>query len=409
MDIQLLVRTPNDEIIFSNKYDCKYISYFSDEYVEIIYTQYDIRLVKIYYSGDFFAIKLSNVPSNYIYSDKYNAYMPERINDHNSDIRRYWGYVTPQCYNFSKVDISYYKSNTFKSNQMMKDLFPYIYGFEFETNSGAIPGHDCYDSNLVPLFDGSITGYEYVTTPLNSKHILDSIRNHISLLNKYTTFNKNCSIHIHIGGFPVTIDSVKLLLKHWYKFQNIIQSYLPYYVYNTENFKSSGKSYCQKIGVFNLASFYHKFTGNNLIDDNSLFLDNQYDDQENHKWTVLGRYFNMNIMHLISGKDHKTIEFRFLHPTKSIVELQLWTIILSAFVKYVADCYKSEKFNTIITLDKVLNILPINLKDNIEQKLEILKHLSKLQINRYDFAGINNELKESYFDVTNFNNDLCVD
>ena len=77
-------------------------------------------------------------------------------------------------------------------------------GFEFETSAGIIPEEIALRDGLVPLRDGSISGLEYssvVLTPDNDG--LSLLKQQLETLRQYTSFNKECALHIHFGKFPM--------------------------------------------------------------------------------------------------------------------------------------------------------------------------------------------------------------
>lgn len=253
-----------------------------------------------------------------------------------TDSKYVFNYPIDRCYNFSKLSLKpkYIKLIPDKEFTYIED---FTFGLEYETSAGNIPWLSCIDTNLVPLYDGSINGHEYVTFPLT--HIdLPIIKQHLKLLERYTFYDKNCSLHIHFGNFPINNSYINRLCKFWCHFQWSISMYIPRYSYYTERYKSNGKAYNKPFpSIASLPTFYKRFTGNKYNDDQSFYLPNSYDSTEERKWEVHGRYFNMNIMHLISGDAHKTVEFRFLRPTTDYSEIKWYLLILSAFLIYVIN------------------------------------------------------------------------
>ena len=142
-------------------------------------------------------------------------------------------------------------------------------------------------------------------------------------------------------------------------------------------------------------SFYEKYTGNKFEDNDSFYLPNTYDANEIRKWEVHGRYYNMNIMHLISGKEHKTVEFRFLSPTTNYDEIKWYILVLGAFLRYViesnAKTYKGISVQKVITY-----VFPKDLSDKLLLEGKKLYNLHKIQINSKDFSGTNRYLKDLY-------------
>ncbi|MBQ0113708.1 MAG: amidoligase family protein [Bacteroidales bacterium] len=306
-----------------------------------------------------------------------------------------FNYPIGKNYNFCKISIP--------KNIILNEVDPefeyikqYTMGLEYETSCGNIPWLDCLKYNLVPLYDGSITGHEYVTFPMEYKEF-NQIQTHLELLKTYTDYDKDCSLHIHFGGFPVQIPYIKKLMKYWNIFQNQIEQYLPEWCYQVENYKSNGKAYNRPYpSYFIFRSFYERTTGNKYVeDDGILYQPNRFDEDEIRKWEVHGRYFNMNIMHLISGECHKTVEFRFLHPTHNYYEIKWYILLLAAFLNFVQKNVDTK--NNTISIEKVLeSTYPADVCERILNEGVKLNHLRKVQMSNYDRAGIKFKMKNFY-------------
>ena len=107
--------------------------------------------------------------------------------------------------------------DAFNGKQEIKDhetLYPlskylkYTFGLEFETSQGYVPEDVCYRDGLIPLRDGSITGPEYSTVILKGGEGLSLLHQQIETLKEYTNFNKECSLHVHLGGYPLKPDTI---------------------------------------------------------------------------------------------------------------------------------------------------------------------------------------------------------
>lgn len=339
------------------------------------------------------------VPLYWRNSDSCYVIDSKLANNNIRDSKHIFYYPIARCYNFSKLDLEP------KNIQLVPDkefiyVKPFTFGLEYETSGGNIPWLDCIDTNLVPLYDGSINGHEYVTFPLTYSD-LSIIKQHLKLLDKYTCYDKNCSLHIHFGNFPIDVDKINSLCKFWYYFQWQINKYIPEYSYFVERYKDNGKAYNKPFpNIKSLSAFYNQYTGNDYNDVNSFYLPNTFDSTEDHKWEVHGRYYNMNIMHLISGNEHKTVEFRFLRPTTNYYEIKWYILILSAFLTYVIKS-EDNKYNK-ITLDKVIDFTyPEDIASELKTEGKKLYHLHKIQMTNGDYGGISKYIKEIYL------NNIC--
>lgn len=329
---------------------------------------------KLYWNNKYgFYVGSSDLESNYKTQSKY-----------------IWPYPINKAYNLVKT-FDDFTIPEVDSEPCYLNL-PFTIGMEFETCSGNIPWIKLKENALVPLYDGSISGHEYVTLPLTMKQV-PVIRRYIQLLKQYTSYNHNCSLHIHFGGFPVEFNKIDFLVKQWSTFQNELLEYLPPWSYSVEQYKDNHKAYNKKLNIRDLRSFIYRTTRNEIVSDADLYLPNQYDEDEERKWNVEGRYFNMNIMHLISGKSHKTVEFRFLRPTGRYDEIKTYILILGGFLKWVMNNNSGK-----CSIKKVIEQFDDDTKIMLEHNMTVLKLLSKMQTNYDDYGGLNEDLKKFIFE-----------
>lgn len=379
------------------------IVYIDDKYVEYGYFDYEPLNIPIAYNGELMYLDRKEHCKKPLYwcnsTGCYTINLKE-ANNIITDSKHTFYYPIEKCYNFSKLDLKA-KDIKLVPDVEFNHIKLFTFGLEYETCAGNIPWLDCLDTNLVPLYDGSINGHEYVTFPLTYLD-LSIIKQHLKLLERYTYNDKNCSLHIHFGGFPVTYNKIEALCKYWNYFQHEIDKYIPCWSYYVERYKNNGKAYNKPWSTIrSLATYYEKYTGNNYVDDNSFFCPNQYDINEERKWEVSGRYYNMNIMHLISGNAHKTVEFRFLRPTTNYSEIKWYILVLSAFLIYVMKT-EGGKYNQ-ITLDKVLtSAYPKNIVSKLKTEGGKLYHLRKVQMTNSDYSGTNEGLKRIYLNARKF-------
>ncbi len=380
------------------KHEERNIVYIDENHIEFGFFDITINCMPIYYKGDIYWLQDKSQCTLPLYYrndigcytlEKQTENLIKRISKHT------WYYPIPKSYNFSKLNLPEPQCNVIidKDLEVISD---FTIGLEYETSSGNIPWLDCQKYGLVPLYDGSITGHEYVTFPLQSNQI-PSIKEHLNLLNKYTEFDQNCSLHVHFGNFPITYNKIYNLVKCWRIFQNDLLHYLPEWSYTVERYKDNRKAYNKPLNVTNLKLFYEASTGNVYENDESFYLPNLYDEDEHRKWEVQGRYHNLNIMHLIAGKNHKTVEFRFLRPTYNYSEIKWFLLVFGAFLKYVKDL---ENPTPVCTVTSVLNtVYPIQLASKLINMGIVLRHLSKYQSNCNDRGGINLSIKSMFENI----------
>ncbi len=246
-----------------------------------------------------------------------------------------------------------------------KLLEPFSWGVEFETNKGAIPERHLMKSGLIACRDGSIEGFEYVTVPLSGKVGIQAIKKACQLLNKYCTFSEMESLHIHIGGFPRSVEHIAALYRLCFIMQREIYSLFPLFYTDTSQFKRKG--YCNPL--YNV--------GIRLSDPNRIFNEvycylsggdgfksfpnsnHPLDRSGQHKWEISPRYVWLNLIPLIWG-GRGTVEFRCHTPTFDSTKVINWLFIIVAIIKYALehiDSLTSKQLDKIkpISLSSVLH------------------------------------------------------
>ena len=89
--------------------------------------------------------------------------------NNSKDFSKYMrNYPVEIVYNLSKLDLDEFSIPEVDEDPIYKEL-DFTIGLEFETSVGNIPWMDLHENALIPLYDGSITGHEYVTLPLIPK------------------------------------------------------------------------------------------------------------------------------------------------------------------------------------------------------------------------------------------------
>lgn len=209
----------------------------------------------------------------------------------------------------------------------------YTFGWEFETSMGYIPEDICLRDGLIPLRDGSISGIEYSTVVLNGNEGLNLLKQQCDTLNKYCAFNKECSLHVHLGGFPVNASAIWALYSLLKFLEPNISRYVPPLTFKSGAYKKSHKDYCKTLPYFNdFDELYQIFTGSHYY--NSLVQAHPNDPDREHKWTVAGRYHWVNFINMICYKSPKTVEFRLLRPTFDFTRICCWLAIFNAILEY---------------------------------------------------------------------------
>lgn len=274
----------------------------------------------------------------------------------------------------------------------------YTFGLEFETSEGYIPENLCFRDGLIPLRDGSISGIEYSTVVLEGNTGLNMLSQQLDTLKNYTSYDKDCSLHIHLGGFPLDPDKIFGLYKLLFGLQQLpsFTRLLPPYTFTTRKYKSSGKDYCQTF-MSNFKSFeemYRWFTGQEYF--GSLEQPHPNDLRREAKWRIPTRYFWVNFINLLCYKVNKTVEFRFLRPTFNKKKIILWLYIFNAILMY-AEKY-GKNVNSGISLEAILgDVYPTGIYDKLKLELLKLKLCTDCQSRKGDYIGELQDIEEELF------------
>lgn len=234
----------------------------------------------------------------------------------------------------------------------------YTFGIEFETCNGIIPNSKLKHLPLIPLRDGSIGGIEYATIPLQGERGVQAIIDSVEELKSRTDFGDDCSLHLHIGGMPRTVEFILAFYKMISFFQNEMFEMFP--LYKKYNFGVKRKNYSSpfpfetinfkmepSIDVRNKSQLIKNFDklfvylsgGHSFGEyDNDLknVLNHPQDPNGNAKWNIKNRYSFVNLIPLIFG-NHKTIEFRIHTPTYEVNKIVNFLMLNTFMIDYVSQ------------------------------------------------------------------------
>jgi len=262
-------------------------------------------------------------------------------------------------------------------------LEDYTFGVELETVSGNILTSKITEHGFVPLYDGSISGWEYASKIMTYKNI-NQIREFMGYLTLNHKTDYNCSTHIHVGNIPY--NETNLLAFH-YIFQKL-QDELHEMVYpykKSTNYlagKPNYKDHCKylyrlikKDSVEEIKERYFSWTGLNQNKFNTE--ESEQILERTQKWDVLSRYYFVNFTNYVMKKNG-TIELRLLQGTFNFRRLFFWLLI------------------NVGIINKVLK----NPKAILEQKekfelSDIMEEMYPKEISKGLIVAIN-ELKNSY-------------
>lgn len=268
--------------------------------------------------------------------------------------------ITSQEISNKKQTFEHYYNPIFNKNvknisNIIKNL---SFGVEFETIEGIISKNILKYLPLVPLRDGSISGLEYVTIPLQGEIGVQALIDSCVELEKSTSADSSCSLHIHIGNIPRTKEFILAFFKLYNLFSFEFYNLFPFYKERNCNIKR--KNYSAPYEYALLSSLDKMITPEN-IDKNFSYLFNylaesdkngytfdkyQYnlnnvishpqDPSGNSKWNIHNRYHVVNFIPLIFG-NKQTIEFRIHTPTTNSNKIIYFLILISSFINYTIE------------------------------------------------------------------------
>ncbi len=279
----------------------------------------------------------------------------------------------------------------------LSEYLKYTFGLEFETSQGYIPEELCFRDGLIPLRDGSISGLEYSTVVLNGNDGIRLLRQQLGTLKKYTDFNKECSLHIHFGGYTLSPDKLFRLYTVCKNLEYELSTIVPEYTFRSHVYKESGKDYCKPLPRFeSFGHMYKLLVGRTFFGD--LTQAHPNDIERKRKWQVNGRYFWVNFINALCYNVNKTIEFRFLRPTYNFNKIILWIYILNAIMVF------AENSNKILDLKDIIDFAyPKNISSKIKNGITKLQILKENQTANGDLIGRDLEIEHKLFpDKINF-------
>ena len=274
------------------------------------------------------------------------------------------------------------------------ELGDFSFGLEFETSAGKISQSDCFKLGLIPLHDGSITGIEYTTIPMQGVEGFNLLINQIKCLQNNTYFDKDCSLHLHLGGYPIDAKSIWALYKLLVIIEPQIARIMPMWAFNTARFKTKQKDYCKKLmKASSLEEYYTYCSGDRMRFDGCLTYPHPMDEEDRAKWNIHARYVWANLINLLFKKTGKTVEFRIHAPTFNIQKIINWIFICAAILKYAIvkkDTLLTTRFNEIITLEDIITkVYSPRIASQLKKYIEFREIYFNLLGNKYsDPAGL---------------------
>ncbi len=304
-----------------------------------------------------------------------------------------------------------FEEHLFKDKQNISNLIdfkyinemPYTFGLEFETAGGFLPQHRLYELGLIPLRDGSITGIEFSTVVLKGNYGLNLLKQQIEALNEYTIFDKDCSLHIHLGNFEL---SGSLLLTVNNLFCNSdISLYLPRFSFETHMYKTNTeKNYCGYNKRFrSFEEMYKSLVERPFYGD--FTQPHPKDITGTRKWCVKSRYKAVNFINALCYTGPKTIEYRMLRPTYNFEKVLGWLFIYAAFIKYSEmNCKRASNFyrSSINLITIIKSVYSTELSDILCEFLDMSYKVVNTQNAVGDYYGMRIDIDDKVINYKTF-------
>ena len=315
-------------------------------------------------------------------------------------------------------------------SQNIKNYAPLLenlsFGLEFETTKGHIPDRVLNQYGLIPLRDGSISGIEYVTVPMEGEKGLQCTADILKELKKRTSYSdETCSLHLHLGNIPRTKEFILAFFKVGMKIQDEMFQMFP--LYKKYNYHIKNKNYSAPLPTFEILSQLDPIIDSRNIDENfgilykylsmgqdfksvgnnlENVLSHPADPNGNQKWLVKCRYFLYNLVPLIFG-NKQTIEFRIHTPTYDVNKILPFIFMNSLIVNFVI---RNQKLilnrKNFINSYGLLDILYMQIdqydipnrntfKDLMYSYIEVRKNYCERQILKGNILGTESEIPSS--------------
>jgi len=265
--------------------------------------------------------------------------------------------------------------NIERYSKVLKNL---TFGLEFETVEGLIPKNKLSLLPLIPLRDGSIAGLEYVTIPLSGKKGLQAVVDSVKELDKRTSYNDSCALHLHLGGLPRTKENILSFYKLCSHLQDEMFAMFP--LYKKYNFGIKRKNYSKPFPTNLLNAKLDSAINSKNIDENfnvlyqylsvgQSFFDvkcdlknvksHPSDPQGTAKWNINTRYYAINFIPILFG-NKQTVEFRIHTPTydidKIICFLFISAILVNFSIKHSNDILSNKEFLPPLNLSNIIRL-----------------------------------------------------
>lgn len=280
----------------------------------------------------------------------------------------------------------------------LSEYFKYSFGLEFETSMGYVPELTCFRDGLIPLRDGSISGLEYSTVVMSGDSGLSLLEQQLKTLHRYTSFNKECSLHIHFGGLNLTPDNIYKVYYLCKILEPFISKLVPPETFDSANYKANGKDYCRKLPSFrNFDQLYENLVGRKFF--GSFTQPHPNDIRREAKWRIPTRYYWVNFINALCYNVNKTIEFRLLRPTYNFEKIFTWISIFNAILVYAEKADMNQVYRVSSLEDIMKSVYKGDFLDALMTRIYKLEVLTYNQVSNGDRIGSDIEVENSIFSL----------
>lgn len=272
-------------------------------------------------------------------------------------------------------------------------LNKYTFGFELETAYSSLDENYSSNYGFACLYDGSISGPELVSTIMkyNNFHHLHRF---LQIIKRFSSISDQCSFHIHIGNVNYSEKTLFALYNLFQRLQDELNGLIAPFRKDFMYLANKGKDHSKnlpRLPLDNLDNLYELLGISKLVKRGGDILEDYI--ENNRKWDILGRYYNVNFLNYICKKpESKTVEIRSMQMTYNFDYIMTWLFINTAIINYAEN-----------NIDKILNRQDkIQLKDCIEAFVP--ERFQKTLFN--NIALLNSFYHDNYFIKQNHLKDL---
>lgn len=277
------------------------------------------------------------------------------------------------------VAVSNYKEYATKikvdpmAEEIAKLIAPYSIGIEFETSKGYIPPAMLATLGLIPLRDGSITGHEFSTVPLEGSAGIQILRDACRALSERCAIDYKCSFHVHIGGIKRDYITLIALYETCRAVQNSLLKLVAPFKLDPVNRAKLEKDYCHKLPDLKI-DYENLFAKGELSMDRAaiefdkiffflscgVHMDSKWNlntfkhPAGSQKWNISSRYHIINLVATVFSRS-QTVEHRLHHCTLNFTKVINWVMICTAIVSFVDKNAEAIVHHNIkCTLDNII-------------------------------------------------------